>query len=219
MFPHRSGQEVELEARSDPVKDLAWRDFTLMFSWENTLHILTLWSETYCFRVLQLVFFSHGQPSVTCWEVPGSDWFPLPFDSCTFQWKGDTFTEKRKFPRTQHGHGMQGLFITEEQCYYKEKVCVNHLTRAWHRRGTEYMWDNIVVTVNKNDVLLISLLTLPTNLSFSPYYPVGFGQNERMQGWTTQVPPLLLSRGFGKNLRRARHSWSCLRCIWSTLVG
>lgn len=117
VFPHRYGQEVELEAGSEFMKGLAWRDFTLMFSWENTLHTLTFWSERHCFRVLQLVFSSHGQPSVTSWEVPGSDWFPLPCDSHTFEQKGDTFTVKRKFPRMWHGHRMQSLFFTEKQCY------------------------------------------------------------------------------------------------------
>ena len=115
---------------------------------------------------------------------------------------------------------MQGLFFTEEQCYYKEKVRVDHLTRAWHRRGTEYMWDSIVMTVNKNDVFLISLLTLPTSLSFSPYYPVGFGQNNKMQGWTTQVPgSTLTSQGLREEPQAGKTLLSCLRCIWSTLVG
>lgn len=149
--------------------------------------------------MLQLVFSSHGQPSVTCWEVPGSHWFPFPSDSCTFQRKGYTFTEKRKFPRTWRRHGMQCLF-TEEQGCYKEKVHVSHLTRAWHRRGTKHMWGSIVLWLL---IRVMFLIPCPLCQQASPFPHIILFSLDKMTGCKVELHrsliPLLLPRGFWEN--------------------
>ena len=112
--PHRYGQEMELEAGSGSMKNLAWRDLTLVFFRENILHTLTF-SERRCCRALHRLLSSHGQPSATSWE---NSWFWLVFITfgCTHTGtEGWRFQGEKETSQKAVGTQTRSLLFTEEQ--------------------------------------------------------------------------------------------------------
>lgn len=133
-------------------------------------------------------FSSHGQPSVTCWEVSGPDWFLLPSDSNTLswhlhgrvtcsQWKGNL--PRVTWTQCNLSFSLRSSAInTNENAPVNENVLKKYL--AYKRYLIYVRCYQFIIIFNKNDASFLLAHLAKKDLFFPPHSPDMFGQKDKI---------------------------------------